>query len=236
MGGPDASLTCRRPTVGRRGAPNFLIGPRGRARETDRAGRPSGRLNPEFLRRSARGPVRVKNGSHNSRPDGQSFTAAPVGTEFCQRSACAREGWTVSVLTGLRSSRWRTSNAEFFQRSARAREKRTALAPAALRSVTVSCAQPESGAGGFSAPSALVFSGAFVGVAGHGRRRRAAGRFGRPLSALIRTGGTSPGFFLRILRRPKKGLQAPPAASADLRPVSSCTLLRRLRFAGFAVP
>ena len=90
MGGPDASLTCRRPTVGRRGAPNFLIGPRGRARETDRAGRPSGRLNPEFLRRSARGPVRVKNGSHNSRPDGQSFTAAPVGTEFCQRSACAR--------------------------------------------------------------------------------------------------------------------------------------------------
>ncbi len=205
LGGPDASLTCRRPTVGRRGAPNFLIGPRGRARETDRAGRPSGRLNPEFLRRSARGPVRVKNGSHNSRPDGQSFTAAPVGTEF-------------------------------FQRSARAREKRTTLAPAALRSVTVSGALPESGAGGFSAPSALVFSGAFVGVAGHGRRRRAAGRFGRPLSALIRTGGTSPGFFLRILRRPKKGLQAPPAASADLRPVSSCTLLRRLRFAGFAVP
>ncbi len=177
--------------------------------------------------------------------------------DFRELSARAREGWTLSVLTGLRFSRWKTSGTEFCQRSARAREKRTvldgaaalgpefssrsararekrtALAPAALRSVTVSGAQPESGAGGFSAPSALVFAGAFVGVNGHGRKRRAAGRFGRPLSAFIRIGDTSPGFFLRMLV-PRS--QAPPADSAAPRTVLSCTLSRRLRCAGFAVP
>lgn len=153
--------------------------------------------------------------------------------DFRELSARAREGWTLSVLTGLRFSRWKTSGTEFCQRSARAREKRTALAPAALRSVTVSGAQPESGAGGFSAPSALVFAGAFVGVNGHGRKRRAAGRSGRPLSAFIRIGDTSPGFFLRMLV-PRS--QAPPADSAAPRTVLSCTLSRRLRCAGFAAP
>ena len=51
--------------------------------------------------------------------------------DFRELSARAREGWTLSVLTGLRFSRWKTSGTEFCQRSARAREKRTVLDGAA---------------------------------------------------------------------------------------------------------
>ncbi|EHY31440.1 hypothetical protein HMPREF9440_01179 [Sutterella parvirubra YIT 11816] len=83
------------------------------------------------------------------------------------------------------------------------------MAPGVPRSAALLCALPPSRREGFSSSSALVFSGAFVGVAGHGRKRRAAGRFGRPLSASFRTGDTSPGFILQILQSPKKGMPYP---------------------------